>query len=140
MRIHRAAGVALALLAATAVAVAAGPGPRSDAGAQRAAKAHRAIAISGNVAGLYPGAVKSIRLRIRNRSPRARTVTSVRGRVIDAGPGCSARNLKTKRKRVRIRIPGRSLHRIKYRIRMIRDAADACRRARFPIRYRARVR
>jgi len=127
-------------LAATAVAVAASPRPGPGADAGRPAKSRPAIRISGDVAGLYPGAAKRVRLRIRNRSRRTRTVTSVRARALDVDPLCPPRNLRAKKKQVRIRVPGGSQRHFSYRIGMIRHAANGCQGASFPIRYRARVR
>lgn len=124
-------------LALTAVAVAAAPSrPQPPA----AAPSRPAISITGDVSGLYPGAAKRVRLRARNRSHRARTVTAVRARALDAGPGCPAANLRTRVRRVRLRIPPGSQRRLGYRIAMVPNAADGCQDARFPIRYRARVR
>lgn len=130
----------MALLAATAVAVAANPGPEPNADAGHRAESRPAISISGEVAGLYPGAAQRVWLRLHNRSGRPRTVTSVRARALDAGPLCPARNVKAKEKRVQVRIPAGSQRRLGYRIGMIRHAADACQDLTFPIRYRARVR
>lgn len=125
----------MAALAATAVAVAATPSRPQPQPAPRPA-----IAIEGKLTGLYPGASKRVRLRLRNRSRRARTVTAVRARALDAGPDCLAANLRTGKRRVRLRIPPRSQRRLGYRIAMVANAADGCQGARFPIRYRARVR
>ena len=125
----------LALLAAGAGLVAAQP--REDAPARAAAKP--AIAITGKVEGLYPGASKRIRLKLNNRSRRTLVIKSVRAHVTSPGGGCSARSLQAKRKRVRIRVPGRKSRKLRYPIRMRATAVDACQGKRYPLRYRARV-
>jgi hypothetical protein len=125
----------LALLAAGAGLVVAQP--REDAPARAADKP--AIAITGKVEGLYPGASKRIRLKLNNRSRRTLVIKSVRARVKSPGGGCSARSLQAKRKRVRIRVPGRKSRKLRYPIKMRATAVDACQGERFPLRYRARV-
>jgi len=97
------------------------------------------IKVRGHVKGLYPGSVKRVRLKLRNRSRRPRVVTRIRARVKSPGGGCSARSLKVRPKKVRRRVPARGGARVRYRIRMVADAANACQGKRFRLRYRARV-
>lgn len=125
----------LALLALGAGLVAAYPHSGEPTEGHRKA----AIAITGKVNGLYPGASKRIRLKLKNNSRSAVVVKSVRARVKSPGAGCPARALQAKRMRVRLRVPGRRSRHLRYPIRMRPSAVVACEGKRFKLRYRARV-
>jgi hypothetical protein len=127
----------LVLLASGAGWVAAQP---RDGGSPPRPAARPAIAIRGHVSGLHPGAIKRVRLRLRNRSRRDHVVTRIHARVLDAGGGCSARNLRTRPMKLRRLVPRRSSVSVRYRIAMVADAASSCQGKRFPLRSRARLR
>lgn len=99
-----------------------------------------AVTIRGHVSGLYPGAVKRIRLRLHNNSPRVRVVTRIRARVKSTAGGCPAGNLRVRPKKVRRRLPAHGRAKVRYPIRMVADATGACQGKRFRLHYRARVR
>lgn len=133
--------IAVSLLAA---AIASGE-LRTDSEAETAATSgatppRSPLTARGHVTGLYPGARAAIKVRIRNRSRRALTLTSLRTRPLDAGAGCLARNLRvaTVRRKVVIRPRGRRSLRVP--VAMSANAADACQGARFPLRFRLRAR
>ncbi len=99
-----------------------------------------AISIRGHVRGLYPGRMKRVQLRLRNRTNHALVVSSIRAMATHANRSCSSDNLKTHTRRTHRRIPAHSTEHVRYRVRMIPNAADACQGARFPLHYRARTR
>jgi hypothetical protein len=108
------------------------------------------VKLSGHVKGLYPGRHRRIRVTVRTPFRHGVKVRLVVARVKDAGPGCSRHNLVTRRSRglrpVRgggwrhVRIAPHSARRVRVWLRMRRRAPDACQQARFPLRFRARVR
>jgi hypothetical protein len=131
-----------ALLAGSVVAYAqlatAERGGDQPAAKARGKSAHR-LELSGHVDGLYPGAVTSMRVEIRNGSGRPVLLRSVRAIVGDAGPGCKSQNLWTRRFRGRRELQARSSVPVTVRIGMLATAPDACQGARFPLDFSARA-
>ena len=139
-------------LASGAVAYGALGGSHADrvAGPRAFAEDGPRVKLSGHTKGLYPGRHRRIRVTVQNPFPHAVKVRLVVARVKDAGPGCSRHNLVTRRSRelrpVRgggwrhVRIAPHSARRVRVWLRMRRRAPDACQRARFPLRFRAKVR
>jgi hypothetical protein len=139
-------------LASGAVAYGAFGGSHADrvAGPRAFAEDGPRVKLSGHVKGLYPGGRGRMRVTVRNPFRHAVQVRWVVARVKDAGPSCSRHSLVTRRSKglrpVRgggwrhTRIAPHSARRVGVRVRMRRSAPDACQRARFPLRFRARVR
>jgi hypothetical protein len=98
------------------------------------------LQVTGNVEGLYPGRQMWIELRVRNRYSHSITVRSIRVRVGDASPACLGSNLKTSRRHLKRVIPPHSKRRVRLRIEMAPNAANACQGATFPLKFRARAR
>jgi hypothetical protein len=97
------------------------------------------VSIQGHVRGLYPGRMKRVQLRLRNRTGHPLVVTSIRAKATHANQSCSSDNLRTHTRGTHRRIPARSTEHIRYRVRMIPNASDACQGASFPLRYSART-
>jgi hypothetical protein len=95
--------------------------------------------ISGHVVGLYPGGVRSLRVRIQNTGRRPLTVRSIRAIVRNPSASCSAANVEVRPFHGHLRLPPRGQRRVRLRIAMRPDAANACQRATFPLTYRASV-
>lgn len=138
MKLHWIILVFLGLLATAAIV---GAQPRGAEIDQQPAKAGKrdAVKIKGKIENLYPGRSAKIKLRLHNRTDRPLRVKKIRAKVGSAGPGCSAKNLKTKSKKLNRRIPPRATRKAKLPISMSANAADACQGAKFPLRYRAKV-
>ena len=98
------------------------------------------IKVSGHIRGLYPGAAERMRVRVRNRLNHRITLKSVRVRVKDASSGCDRGYLSVRRFRSGVKIAAKKKTRVRVRVRMASAATDACQGARFPLRFRARVR
>lgn len=92
--------------------------------------------IRGHVRGLYPGARKKLQLVVHNRARHAIELRSIKTRVHDARPGCSAKYLRVDRFRRRLRLAPRSWRRVSVRARMLKSAPDACKRATFVLEFR----
>jgi hypothetical protein len=129
----------IAAIAALAAAAIVSAQPSSPKFAPERAKAKPAVSIRGHVGGLFPGATKPLRLKLRNRTARPVVIKSVLAKVRRAAPGCSKRNLVVKKKRLRRRIRGGAGGRAKLKVSMVADAADACQGAKFKLRYKAKV-
>ena len=133
---RRLAAIALVLglcLAAWAAADPGGPAPLA------AAARRPAVKMSGYVGGLYPGGRKRLTLTIRNRTRSRVVLRGLKVRAKRARRGCEARQLKIGRLPRHVRIRGRRKVRLRITLRLLATAPDACTRARFPLRVRARV-
>jgi hypothetical protein len=138
------ATVAAALLSG-AIAVAAETGVITDDGPAHSARPSigrgptEKIRVHGKVRGLYPGAVKQMRVRVRNRFPERVRLVSVRGWDSSANATCTKAYVRATRFQGRVPIkPGKRVT-IRMRVAMRADAPDSCQGAQFPIRFRARV-
>jgi hypothetical protein len=94
--------------------------------------------------GLFPGARRPLRLRIRNPNRFAIKVTNVRVQIRRdlRRPRCYPRRyLRTTRLREPVRVPANSFRRTRTRleIRMRSSAPDACKRAVFPLRLKGKA-
>jgi hypothetical protein len=94
--------------------------------------------------GLYPGARRPLRLRIRNPNRFAIKVTEVRVRIRPdlRRPRCYPRRyLRATVLRKPVRVPARSIRRTRTRlaIKMRRRAPDACQRAVFPLSLKGKA-
>jgi hypothetical protein len=97
------------------------------------------IRLSGHVAGLYPGAAKSFRVRVANRSRRRWVLRLVK--AVPAAPHhrCPAENLKLTPYRGILELPPRARRSVSLRAAMRPDVPDACQGKLFPLTFRARV-
>jgi hypothetical protein len=103
----------------------------------------------GHVTGLYPGRHRPAWVHVRNPFDRRARVRWIRTRVIDAGPGCSRDNIAPRRSRGlrqlksgrwrHVRIPAHQSRRVRVRLRMRYRAGDSCQGARFPLRFRVKL-
>jgi hypothetical protein len=98
-----------------------------------------ALQVSGQVAGLFPGARRRLQVRIHNRSPRTVTVRSVSVRVRSPRRGCPRAALRIGRFHGRLVLRGHSSRRIALPVALRAKAPDACQRVRFPLRFFAGV-
>ena len=96
--------------------------------------------LSGHVGGLYPGAELPLPVTVENRSGRKLVLTKVRANPRDAGPGCRSGNIRVRDRRLKAPIAARGTVRVRLRVTMKANAANACQGARFPIGFRARAR
>jgi hypothetical protein len=131
---------AVATLASIAAAAAgtALPLPDREAAPQRAPEqAAPALRLSGDVDGLFPGVVTTLRVRVQNRRPFPVLVRSLAVRVGSGRRGCPARVVRVRPFRGRLAVAARRSRTVALRISMARTAPDACRGARFPLRFSA---
>lgn len=135
------AAVVVVTLAAGAFAAAHGTDPEARAAsAGPSKKSKSALRVRGSVDGLYPGGSQQLVVRVSNRSAKTTRIRSIKTRVDDAGPGCSAANLTAERRRVKLRIRPHSSRKLAIAVQMIPDAADACQGAQFPLTFYVRSR
>lgn len=129
-------GRAAALLAVV-VLVASAPAlwHREEAGGT-AAVPYR-LALSGRVRGLFPGALKRMRVIVRNPTRARIVLMRVRARALDV-PGCSGSYVRIRPFRGERPVPSRGRVVIRMRVRLSPTAPDACQGARLPVRFRAR--
>jgi hypothetical protein len=93
--------------------------------------------VQGRVAGLYPGAMKQMRVRIRNPHPFPIRVRTLKVRALDASVGCRASTLRIARAKVKEPVPAGRTLKVRVPVRMRRAAPSACMGARYPIRFSA---
>jgi hypothetical protein len=106
--------------------------------ANGASKRH--LAIRGQVRDLYPGATRRMPVRVRNLRMLPVILRRVRVIVRSAGNGCSGRTLRTRGFRGRQLLPHGKTTYVGVDIGMSAAAPDACRGARYPLRFRATAR
>jgi hypothetical protein len=95
--------------------------------------------LSGSLDGLYPGARRSLKVTVRNPFVRTMRLVSLHADVGRAGRTCSSANIEVRPFRGRLRIPGRRRRIVRLLATMAPSAAEECKRARFPIRFRGRA-
>lgn len=122
------------------------PGRGSPVGAENARQAEPsreggpAIRIRGRVWGLYPGARKRFKVRVRNRTDRPQVVRAIRIKARRPGPGCRGKNVRVRnREGLEMRLGPHATRSVWLTARMIPDAADACQGERFRLIYRTRA-
>jgi hypothetical protein len=132
-----AAVVGLVTLAAAAAGTAL-PFPSRDAARRPApAQAGPAVHLSGHVHGLFPGLTTTLRVRLQNRRRFAIFVRTVAVRVGSGRRGCPARVVRVRPFHGRLTVAARRTRTLGLRISMAQAAPDACRGARFPLRFSA---
>ena len=114
-------------------------GARAGARSDPAPAPHPAIRLSGHVAGLYPGAAKSFRVSVANRSRRRWVVRLVKAVPSTPNRRCPAGNLKLAPYRGALELPPRARRSVSLRAAMRPDVPDACQGALFPLTFRARM-
>jgi hypothetical protein len=97
------------------------------------------LKVLGHIEGLYPGVTEVLPVKVKSRLPFRVRIRSIRTVVDDAGPSCSAANLRVPGYTGRLKIRPRRSRRVNLRIAMPAAAADACQGASFPLRFRARA-
>lgn len=128
---------ALALLTAAGLLIAGAITERDAVRSSPAGAPHR-LALRGRAQGLYPGAVKPMRVTVRNRTDRDVRLVALARRVSEAPAGCPTSALRVRRPRTLPVVPARGRATIRLRARLLRSAPDACQGAVFRITFRAR--
>jgi hypothetical protein len=98
-----------------------------------------AIRLSGHVAGLYPGAAKSFRVSVANRSRRRWVVRLVKAIPDAPNRRCPAESLKLAPYRGALELPPRARRSVSLKAAMRPDVPDACQGALFPLAFYALV-
>lgn len=91
--------------------------------------------ISGNVAGLYPGAHFPLVLTVTNPEHFAIVVTTLSVAVGNAKPGCGAANLTATSFSGHLPVPASGTAATKVKVTLAHSAPNACQGAVFPLRY-----
>lgn len=113
-----------------------GRGSASETGhAGSSAVTSAAFTISGKVGGLYPGAVRSLKLTVTNHQSYAIVVTSLTTKVGAASTACGASNLTVASFSGRLRVPARGKASTSVHATMAHSAPNACQGAVFPLHY-----
>lgn len=108
-----------------------GGSPVRDPGGTRAAT----FRVKGSVGGLFPGAVRTMRVRLRNPHPFALRLRRLRISIVDPSPGCRAGTIRIARVRRGLVMASRRTTKVRVRVRMRPTASDACIGARYPLRF-----
>lgn len=95
----------------------------------------RHLHVAGVAVGLYPGGEGRLHVTVRNPNRFPVRVVSLRTSVRDAGRRCPARSLVADPLQRPVRVGGRGAAHVTVRVRMARNAPDACRDRRFPLRF-----
>ncbi len=130
--------ITLALAASmAAMAAAALVAPGAQRGPSAHERSHPALRLSGRVRGLYPGATRTLTVRVANLAPRPISLRGIEVAVGVASEECPGRALRVRGFGGRLRIPARGHRQVPLPVRMRRAAPGACAGARFPLRLRA---
>jgi len=122
------------LLSLVAFAAVRGSSPSAS-----AAVPQPAIKLSGHVAGLYPGAAKSFRVSVDNRSRRRWVVRLVKAVTGAPNRRCPAESLRLAPYRGALELPPRARRSVSLKAALRIDVPDACQGALFPLTFSARV-
>ena len=95
----------------------------------------KGFTITGGATGLYPGGVGHIVVKVRNPYRRDLRVSALRVRVLDAGPGCRAANLRVTPFRGFVDVRAGRTYVVRVAARMVSAAPPGCSGARFPLRF-----
>jgi hypothetical protein len=95
--------------------------------------------VEGSIEGLFPGARRFMKLKVRNPFPRTMQLVSLSADVRRARRLCTASNLDVRPFRGRFAIPPRRTRVIRLLVELQPTAAEECKRARFPLRFRAKA-
>jgi hypothetical protein len=128
------AGGLAVVLAFSLIAWAGGIRPRRE-----RAKSSSALIVTGSIKGLYPGARKRLRLKIRNRLGVRMKLTSLTVAVRDGKWNCRGANVRIGRFRDRLLLPPRRRRAITLVVSMPKTAPDPCQGAVFRLAFKARA-
>jgi len=95
-----------------------------------------ALTVWGGADGLYPGAVRRLRLKVRNSRGFPIRVVSLKVAVRNGSPGCPRSQLRLARLRRSFVVRARRTRRVVLRVTMLRSAPDGCKGAVFPLRFK----
>ena len=95
--------------------------------------------VSGSVQGLFPGARRFMNVKIQNSYQRTMQVVSVSADVRRARRLCTGYNVDVRPFRGRLSIPPRRTRVVRLLVHMQPTAAEECKGARFPLRFRAKA-
>ena len=95
--------------------------------------------VRAHVRGLYPGASKNLKVRIKNHTGRRVRVTKLRVLVRRASNGCRRSSLHAHRPRREFRLQPHSGRTMKVGVAMRRSAPNACQGRKFRLRINARI-
>ena len=99
-----------------------------------------AFTISGKVGGLYPGAVRSLKLTVTNHESFKIVVTSLTTTVGAAKAGCGGSNLKVTSFSGQLKVPAKGKASTSVHVTMAHSAPNACQSAVFPLHYSGQAR
>lgn len=103
-----------------------------------AASRHRLL-LRARARGLYPGAVRPLKVLVRNPTDRdVRVVRLVARAIRSSSETCPASFLRVRRLRSHPLVPARSRRRVRMRVKLRASAPDACQGVRFSLRLRVR--
>jgi hypothetical protein len=91
--------------------------------------------ISGDIAGLYPGAQLPLVLTVHNPQHFAIVVTTLSVSVGDAAPGCTAANLTATSFSGQLQVPALGAAAVSVHVTMVHSAPNACQGVVFPLHY-----
>ena len=95
------------------------------------------IEVTGEVDGLYPGAMKTLDARVTNPLPFTIRVTSLGASVGNASPGCLASMLEVDTSTTTVDVAPGATGTVPVRVRMDHSAPDACESVTFPLVFAA---
>lgn len=130
LRAFVAASILFLGVSAAAAELGGGSLVREPVGVQRAT-----FRVTGSVGGLYPGAVRTMRVRLRNPHPFALRLRRLRISVVDPAPGCRAGTIRIGRVRRGLVMAARRTTKVRLRVTMRPSAPNACIGARYPLRF-----
>jgi hypothetical protein len=130
-------GLALVLVSGTvAFATLSEDRVAEERGALAAGKGTPHLKARGKVADLYPGAAKTMKVRVRNGYGDRVRLFYLRTKAGDASPECTRHNLSIKRKtRTAKVIPAHRQRKVRVAVTMLPAAPEACQGLRFPLRF-----
>jgi hypothetical protein len=126
---------AFALAALLVVALAQSRGPR-----QAAPRARHALTVSGAVRSLFPGAHSRLPLIVRNNRGFRIRMVSLTVRIRNARRGCGREYVRIGRFRRLPVVPAHGFRTLDLPVTMLASAPDACKRAVWPLRFKAQGR
>lgn len=132
----RLAATAMAITLVLGAALTVGPAGVDAAGA---APAQEEFTVSGDIGGLYPGAVATMDAHVFNPWDVAIEVTSVVVHVSDANPGCPGSVLDVAATTESVTVAPRSEAVVPVEVAMDAGAGEACRGATWPLEFTARA-
>lgn len=110
-----------------------------DRGTHAAAASRHRLLLRARARGLYPGAVRPLKVLVRNPTDRdIRVVRLVARAIRSSNEACPASFLRVRRLRSHPLVPAHSRRRVRTRVELLASAPDACQGVRFALRLRVR--